>query len=97
MEPYPSQIDDIVKMTKLLLDQGAAVNCRSSTGFTPFMYACSSGNKDIVELLLNLSAIDSVDNSGNTVIIIDSFHCIEEISFRSPISRHYTTLSKIDM
>lgn len=67
-EAYPSQKDDIRNMTKYLLEQGAIVNVRDKTGLTPFMYACIFGNMDIVDLLLNLSAIDAVDNFGKTVI-----------------------------
>lgn len=68
LEVCPSQIDDILDMIKLLLDQGATVNVRNETGFTPFMYACTKGNKDIVTLLMNFSAIDATDNFGKTVV-----------------------------
>lgn len=64
--------DDVLAVTKFLLEQGAVVNVRDQRGYTPFMYACTSGNTDIIELLLNLSAIDACDNFGNTVMI-DSF------------------------
>lgn len=77
-EAYPSQMDALLNMTKLLLDHGAVVNVRDKTGYTPFMYACTSGNIAVVDLLLNLSAVDAVDNFGNTVITIDSivsYHC----------------------
>ncbi|KAG4070491.1 hypothetical protein HA402_005723 [Bradysia odoriphaga] len=68
LEICPSQIDDILDMTKLLLDQGATVNVRNERGYTPFMYACEKGNKDIVTLLMNFSAIDATDNFGKTAL-----------------------------
>lgn len=86
-EAYPSQMECLLNMTKLLLDHGAVVNVRDKTGYTPFMYACTSGNIAIVELLLNLSAVDAVDNFGNTVFTIDSllYHCavISQFLFQS--------------
>lgn len=74
-EPLPGQVDNIVNMTKLLLYHGAIVNIRNETGLTPFMYACTVGNTNIVELILNLSAIDAVDNSGNTVKLYSHIFC----------------------
>lgn len=83
-EAYPSQVDDVVNMTKFLLEQGAVVNVRDKTGYTPFMYACTFGNKDIADLLLNLSAIDATDNFGKTVII--DHICITPCHFTFKIS-----------
>lgn len=87
-EAYPSQVDDVIKMTKFLLEQGAVVNVRDKTGYTPFMYACTFGNKDIADLLLNLSAIDATDNFGKTVIV-DSFVSLHVISHSKFQALHY--------
>lgn len=59
--------DDILNLTKLLLNYGATVNVRDKTGYTPLMFACMTGNREIVDLLLNLSPIDAVDNYKKTV------------------------------
>lgn len=67
-------MDTMVKITELLLDKGAIVNIRDKTGYTPLMYACAYGNKEIVDLLIHTSSIDAADNSGSTVIILIKVH-----------------------
>ncbi|KAJ6647860.1 Ankyrin repeat, SAM and basic leucine zipper domain-containing protein 1, partial [Pseudolycoriella hygida] len=67
-ETYPNQANDVISMTNYLLKRGAIVNNRDRTGFTPLIYACISGNKDIVNLLLKKSAIDATDNFGDTAL-----------------------------
>lgn len=95
-EAYPSQIDDVINMVKLLLEQGGVVNVRDKTGCTPFMYACAFGNNDIVDLLLNLSAIDATDNFGKTVATDSFVPYYDTMSFYIVIFSHCIMLSRID-
>lgn len=60
-------MDTMLKITKCLLENGALVNIRDRIGRTPLIYACMNGNKEIVELLIGLSALDAFDNFGSTV------------------------------
>ncbi len=65
-----------------LLDRGADVNTRNSTGETPLISAAFGGHSETVELLLEKRAnINAVDNEGNTALMLACcFKQIEVIS-----------------
>lgn len=67
-----SNMDAALKITELLLENGAVVNIRNKRGYTPFMHACESGNVQIVRLLLHCAEVDAVDNFGCSVITLMS-------------------------
>lgn len=54
-----------------LLEKGANVNAVTRRRMTALMYACSSGNLEVVKLLLPLSNKFATDNQGWNVFIFD--------------------------
>lgn len=52
----PVSYDDKTKIAKLLIDNGADVNCTSKDGRTPLMYACLTDHIDMIRLLIKNGA-----------------------------------------
>jgi len=53
-----------------LLDAGAEVNARNSSGCTALHYACSKGRLSIAKLLLDAKAsVNAADRNGGTPLI----------------------------
>lgn len=46
------KLDQRVEIVKYLRDHGASIDSYDRDGLTPFMYACSSGNHELVRYLL---------------------------------------------
>lgn len=58
-------------MAQLLVESGANVNARNSTGSTPLHSACSRGNKKVVEYLLSKGAdANAKDVKGTTPLYV---------------------------
>ena len=61
------------EMVRVLLDQGAEVNARDYAGWTPLMFACYKGHRDIAELLLDHGAeINASNDGGYTPLMLAS-------------------------
>ena len=58
---------DYAKIMQQLLDKGADVESKDSSGWTPLLWAAWNGNEEIIQLLLDKGAdIESKDSSGLT-------------------------------
>lgn len=59
-----------IYMVRYLLKEGAMINDRDSSGYTPLMYACEYGNTDVACLLLREGAsLGRRDNKGRTALM----------------------------
>lgn len=56
--------ENVLAVVKQLLEKGANVNAVTRRRMTALMYACSSGNFEVVKLLLPLSNKFATDNQG---------------------------------
>mgnify|MGYP002514907485 CR=1 FL=1 len=57
-----------IKITKLLLENGADVNAANFSGKTPLMYAVCEKNEELVRMLMEKGANpDAIDNFGQSV------------------------------
>lgn len=57
-----------VDCVKLLIESGADVNVRASSGQTPLMWAVNKGNRDCISALLDSGAdVNAYDDAGMTV------------------------------
>ena len=72
--------EDIDRVNKLLSDKNIDINETDDDGFTPLMFACSEGNKEIVKLLVKSGAdLNLQDNYGETCLMkVDSPDSIEK-------------------
>ncbi len=56
-------------MARSLIELGADIEARDSIQRTPLMYACKSGSKEAVELLLQYKAdIKAINNLGDSCV-----------------------------
>lgn len=62
--------ENVFTVVKQLINKGADVKAVNRRRMTPLMYACSSGNLEVVKLLLPLSNKFATDNQGWNVCLI---------------------------
>jgi ankyrin repeat protein len=66
-----ASVEGNIERVKSLVQQGADVNEKLSTGVTPIMFACRSGTMDIVEFLVEQGAdVNARDKNGLTPLMI---------------------------
>lgn len=59
-----SSPERVLAVVKQLINKGANINAVTRRRMTALMYACSSGNLEVVKLLLPLSNKFATDNQG---------------------------------
>ena len=60
--------EENIKITKLLLENGADVNTANFSGKTPLMHAVCEKNEELVRMLMEKGANpDAIDNFGQSV------------------------------
>lgn len=69
----PESVLDVVKQ---LIDKGADVSAITRKRMTALMFACNSGNLEVVRLLLPLSDKFATDNQGWNVRFTLSWRCL---------------------
>ncbi|BFZ03468.1 hypothetical protein BsWGS_06507 [Bradybaena similaris] len=71
-----------VELCKVLIDNGASVNCRDGDGKTPLMMAASNGCVNMLQMLLNNGTdVSDKDNKGNTALLhAVTDQCFENVS-----------------
>lgn len=59
------------EVVRVLLDRGAAVDAKSSSGFTPMLFAARVGNRDLVSLFLDRGVdINAASSEGLTPLLV---------------------------
>jgi len=64
-ELYMASFYGFPECIRVLLQNGASIDYKSSTGQTPLMKAVGSGNTDAVRLLIDMGADSSIRSDGN--------------------------------
>lgn len=64
-----SNMNNSLRIVEKFIEIGVAVNQSNRCGLTPLMFACSSGNADLVKCLIKYADLNTADNQGNTVCL----------------------------
>jgi ankyrin repeat protein len=59
--------NDVLKIVKLLLKNGAELNVTSQFGNSALMFAAENGHKKVIDLFIPIASLEAVDNNGCTV------------------------------
>lgn len=62
-----TNMSNSLRIVEKLIEIGVSVNQSNRCGTTPLMFACASGNIDVVKCLMKYADLNMVDNQGNTV------------------------------
>jgi ankyrin repeat protein len=71
-----------VRVTKRLLALGADANSSARGGARPLHIAAAHGNVDCVKLLLDVAAVDALDDSGRAALHVAALRAQRRISRR---------------